>query len=490
MRADDAVRGTLAEGALAPLLGGLQRGRATGVLRVSRMEVRDGVPSVTRLGLRLHRGRVVGFESDRPDDAGLAPPADLAGRASAGLARVLSWPDAVQSWEPATAGTDDAQAPWLAAVALGAVAHLDDEAAVAALGELDRGLRRGALDEEALSVLPSRARVLLPGLRADQSAAELIRGGEETRARDLLTLVSVGAAEWVDRAPAAVSATPAPSAPHPTPPPPVAASTPAPPAPGPESAAMRREIEEAHAATRGATHFAVLGVTPQATTDEIRQAFARLARRYHPDAQRDPAFADLRPKLTDVFVAVSNAYAVLKDAAARTRYEETLAARGRGAGSRFSPAPGGTPPPFLNAADAADQPLESRLLRAQEALAARQPWEAIRLLEEAIPAAAGALKVRAQVLLGRAYGERERPRESEKVLLEALQGDPRCLAACLLLARLYRERGMVKRARSLFERALDIDPDQAEAQRELTSLGGAPPGPGSGSLLSRLRDRR
>jgi Tfp pilus assembly protein PilF len=95
------------------------------------------------------------------------------------------------------------------------------------------------------------------------------------------------------------------------------------------------------------------------------------------------------------------------------------------------------------------------------------------------------------VLLGRAYADRERPREAEKVLLEVLQADPLSVPACLLLGRLYRERGMAKRARGMFEKALEIDPTQAEARRELSALGqNDTPPPAGGSLLSRLRDRR
>jgi tetratricopeptide (TPR) repeat protein len=129
-------------------------------------------------------------------------------------------------------------------------------------------------------------------------------------------------------------------------------------------------------------------------------------------------------------------------------------------------------------------------LRAEEALDAQQPWEAIRILEETVAAAGGALKRQAQVLLGRAYADRERPREAEKVLLDVLQADPLCVPACLLLGRIYRERGMGKRARGMFERALEIDPTQEEALRELAALGSEPaaPPPG-GSLFSRLRDR-
>ena len=261
------------------------------------------------------------------------------------------------------------------------------------------------------------------------------------------------------------------------------------PAPVPvPSAEMRREIEEAHAALRGANHFAVLGLTVSASVDEIRQAFARLARRYHPDAQRDPALQDLRAKLNDVFVAVGNAYAVLKDAAARDRYERSMGLRM--AAPRVSAAAREAAAYVSSPASRADEPIEARLIRAEEALDAQQPWEAIRLLEEAVAAAGGALKRQAQVLLGRAYADRERPREAEKVLLEVLQADPLSVPACLLLGRIYRERGMAKRARGMFEKALEIDPAQEDALRELAAISNDPgPPPAGGPRSSRLRDR-
>jgi tetratricopeptide (TPR) repeat protein len=254
------------------------------------------------------------------------------------------------------------------------------------------------------------------------------------------------------------------------------------------TAELRREIEQAHAALRGANHFAVLGLSVSASEDEVRQAFARLARRYHPDAQRDPALQDLRSKLNDIFVAVGNAYAVLKDAAARDRYERSMSLRT--AAPRVSAAAREAADYVSSPATRANEPVEARLIRAEEALDAQQPWEAIRLLEEAVAAAGGTLKRRAQVLLGRAYADRERPREAEKVLLEVLQADPLSVPACLLLGRLYRERGMAKRARGMFERALEIEPDQPDALRELSALSTEPaPPPAGGSLFSRLRDR-
>jgi tetratricopeptide (TPR) repeat protein len=503
VRTNEPLKGTLSEGALAPLLGGLQRTRASGWLRVSSMTLRSGIPSVTRFGLRLQEGRVVAVEAD--EDPLRPLPADLTERATVGLTRMLAGRDAVQSWDPTTEmATLDPAAPLLAALALRAVDRVDAAAVEAALGDADRGLVAGASAEAGNAPLTSSHRALLARIRTEVKAAELIRAGGESAARELLALLCAGVVEW---APPAAQA-PAPGTDRPVASPATGAarrpltgtsaalrslSAPAPPVPPPAppsapSGPMRREIEETHAALRGANHFAVLGLTVSASEDEVRQAFARLARRYHPDAQRDPALQDVRSKLNDIFVAVGNAYAVLKEAGARDRYERAMGLR--------SAAPRVTAPVREAAAypsapaNRADEPIEARVLRAEEALDAQQPWEAIRLLEETVSAAAGTLKVRAQVLLGRAYADRERPREAEKVLLEVLQADPVSVPACLLLGRIYRERGMAKRARGMFERALEIDPGRADARRELSALGADPkPPPPGGSLFSRLRDR-
>lgn len=65
-------------------------------------------------------------------------------------------------------------------------------------------------------------------------------------------------------------------------------------------------------------HYAVLGVPRDATTSEIRRAYRRLARRYHPDAHPADACAAGR------FASASRAYEVLRDPARRARYDREL----------------------------------------------------------------------------------------------------------------------------------------------------------------------
>ena len=146
MPANEATRGTLAEGGLASLLGDLQRGRATGWLRLTAMEVRSGIPSVTRCGLRLRGGRVVALEAaEGPLRAAAPAGADLSRRGAVVLARMLPCRDGMQSWEPEPAADAEpgSDSPWLSALALRAVHAVTDPSAVRwALGELGRRLSR------------------------------------------------------------------------------------------------------------------------------------------------------------------------------------------------------------------------------------------------------------------------------------------------------------------------------------------------------------
>ena len=63
--------------------------------------------------------------------------------------------------------------------------------------------------------------------------------------------------------------------------------------------------------------YAVLGVAPNASADEIRKVYRSLAMRYHPDRNDAPA-AEVR------FKSVSKAYEILSDPAKRAEYDQSV----------------------------------------------------------------------------------------------------------------------------------------------------------------------
>ena len=79
-------------------------------------------------------------------------------------------------------------------------------------------------------------------------------------------------------------------------------------------------------------YYEILGVSRNATEKEIKSAFRKLARKYHPDTNRENKDAE------EKFKGINEAYEVLGDTDKRKRYD-TLGS-GFASGSDFTPPPG------------------------------------------------------------------------------------------------------------------------------------------------------
>ncbi|XP_055838052.1 dnaJ-like protein 60 isoform X2 [Episyrphus balteatus] len=74
------------------------------------------------------------------------------------------------------------------------------------------------------------------------------------------------------------------------------------------------------------THYDVLNLNKNCTADEIRQAFIKLSKQFHPDVKG----AKTDPKDTAKFVKISEAYQVLSKTNTRDAYDQDLLARSSG----------------------------------------------------------------------------------------------------------------------------------------------------------------
>jgi curved DNA-binding protein len=79
-------------------------------------------------------------------------------------------------------------------------------------------------------------------------------------------------------------------------------------------------------------YYATLGVPKDAPPEDVKRAFRKLARKYHPDVSKEP---DAEARFKDV----AEAYEALGDPEKRAAYDEAAARPRRGPG--FSPPPGG-----------------------------------------------------------------------------------------------------------------------------------------------------
>ncbi len=83
-------------------------------------------------------------------------------------------------------------------------------------------------------------------------------------------------------------------------------------------------------------YYAILGVDRKASDEQIQSAYRKLARKYHPDINKDPGAEDR-------FKDVGEAYEVLKDAEKRAKYDRFGAAW-----KQAQQRGGGTPPGWEN----------------------------------------------------------------------------------------------------------------------------------------------
>jgi curved DNA-binding protein CbpA len=85
---------------------------------------------------------------------------------------------------------------------------------------------------------------------------------------------------------------------------------------------LRREIDERHQNLKQLDHYALLGVQPTASAEQIKAAYRKAAKTYHPDAlARSGLDAETREQANDVFAAIGKAHAVVSDSRRRGDYD-------------------------------------------------------------------------------------------------------------------------------------------------------------------------
>jgi DnaJ-class molecular chaperone len=88
---------------------------------------------------------------------------------------------------------------------------------------------------------------------------------------------------------------------------------------------FKARIDQIFADLNRYSYYELLNLTQQATPDEIRLAFHRMALSMHPDrfhAHPDP---ELRRKLYDIYKRITEGYKVLSDSQDRREYDQGLA---------------------------------------------------------------------------------------------------------------------------------------------------------------------
>ncbi len=556
------LEGTLEPGRLPGLLRELYAGQRSGLLRlttadgVRTLAFRDGRPlqatsslSDEDLGERLvQNGLLAAVDLQRAHhlvasngqrlerallDLGALDAAQLAAPVSEHARELLlrafqSEGDYALDEQPATAWVEGEALELLAGQwVLDTVRRLDDPDVV----------RYGLGDLERLLTLTSEPRLRMQTLKLDRtdgfvlsrvdgslSAREIVQLTPlptEDVLRSLLGLHATGMIEFAAAArpqrarlegarvptPAVRVASAKPAVPEPRPP-----DAPGPRTIDPAVSSRRREVLDIHASLRTCTHYEILGLPRDASEADVKSAYFRQARRFHPD-HHDPGLHEVRDKLEAIFIRVGQAYDVLKNTQARLGYDARLprlpaavsspppagsapaAPRGTAPAARPAApsAPSAPAPPLTPATSIATQ-VEVALRQAERHMSEQHYWDAIQAIENVLPQAQGRALQRARLLLSKALLKNPHwVRRAEETLQAALKDDPQCLEAYWLLGGVYKERGLRARAASMYRKLVELKPEHEEAAAQLAEL--APslesePSPDKQGLLKKFFGRK
>jgi curved DNA-binding protein CbpA len=226
------------------------------------------------------------------------------------------------------------------------------------------------------------------------------------------------------------------------------------------------------------THYDVLGVSKESSPAQMKMKYYELARRYHPDRYRKSE-PTLISRLESAFARITQAYDTLRDDTLRANYDAKLRARQKAqqladAAATKTTAPVATTPE-TKAESAPDaglsvaQRAERQFKEGLEALELGQRKVAVGLFAAAASAVPKEARYRAHY--GRLLAEHEHTRRAAEAELQAaIKLDPQNGEYRVLLAQLYRDLGLMLRARGEAERAVEADPNNAKARDLLRAL--------------------
>ncbi|MBI5639971.1 MAG: DnaJ domain-containing protein [Nitrospirae bacterium] len=211
----------------------------------------------------------------------------------------------------------------------------------------------------------------------------------------------------------------------------------------------REMIEAMHSRYEGLGYYGILGVKDHAATAEIKAAYYRSAKQFHPDIHFSLADESLKDKLSDIFSYVYEAYATLSDPQKRKEYDRLITLK---------------PAKLTATQDKARAAFEEGRDRLRRKAAA----EAELLFGQATYFDATIAEY--HYYYGLALTANKKFKAAQKAMERALKLEPANAGYIAELGFIFIELGLPVRATGLFEKALKISPDNARALEGLRRL--------------------
>jgi curved DNA-binding protein CbpA len=227
------------------------------------------------------------------------------------------------------------------------------------------------------------------------------------------------------------------------------------------------------------THYEVLDANNEASPAHMKTKYYDLARRFHPDHFRraEPA---LLARIESAFARITQAYDTLRDERLRANYDAKLRTRQKAqqladaapkpaAASPLTPKPASPQTSVKDAAASLAQRAEEQFKEGFAALELGERKVALGLFASAANAVPNEPRYRA--FYGKMLADDVHTRRAAETELQAaVKLDPKNGEYRAILAELYRDLGLLLRARGEAERALEADPNNRKARDLLRAL--------------------
>jgi curved DNA-binding protein CbpA len=226
----------------------------------------------------------------------------------------------------------------------------------------------------------------------------------------------------------------------------------------PDTDATAEKLEEMLARFKSANLYEILSIVPEATADDIQNAYHEQAKQLHPDRFQSAEFSDaVRKSAERVFAMINEAYRSLRNPAGRAEYDQQRLAG--------KPKPADQKPGVEKPAEAA-----AALFREGRALLAKGD---VNTAVERLKACVWLCPEKALYNYYLGVGESKNPKlrkNAEQHLLRAIELEDLSADSHLALARLYIDVHLPRKAEQQLDLAVLWDPNNAEAQRLAAEL--------------------